>query len=165
MIDVKIVCKDKKYMPEYATEFDGCMDLKIVIKNENLRNPRWFDNMNLPDTETTTFLFPNEKIILDTGVQLAIPNDYVMLMYPRSSTGIKLNCMLCNTTGVIDSGYRDSIKLALYNYGNTPIELKDGQRVGQFMIIPRPKINLILTQDNEEFRNGDRGGGIGSTGV
>ena len=147
MIDVKIVCEDKKYMPEYATEFDGCMDLKIK------------------KSDGKHILFPNEQVILETGIQVAIPKDYVMLLYPRSSTGIKLNCMLCNTTGVIDAGYRDVIKLALYNYGNKPIELEDGQRVAQFMVIPRPKINLIQVQDDEKFRENDRGGGIGSTGT
>jgi dUTP pyrophosphatase len=73
--------------------------------------------------------------------------------------------MLANTTGVIDAGYRDEIKLALYNFGHETIELKDGQRIAQFVIIPRPKLNLINVKDDESFRKGDRGGGIGSSGV
>lgn len=87
-----------------------------------------------------------------------------MLVYPRSSTGIKMNCMLTNTTGVIDTGYRDEIKLAITNFGNKAVEVLDGQRLAQFVIIERPKINLCLTEDNKEFREGDRLGGIGSTG-
>lgn len=146
MLDLKIVCEDQKYMPEYATEFDACMDLKIKLNSKGV-------------------LFPNEKVVLETGIQVAVPEDHVMLLYPRSSTGIKLNCMLCNTTGVIDAGYRDVVKLALYNYGDLPIELEDGQRVAQFMVIPRPKINLIQVEDDDNFRNNDRGGGIGSTGT
>lgn len=148
MVDVKIVCEDEKYMPEYATEFDACMDLKIKVDN----------------ADKEVVLFPNEKYIFSTGIQVAIPKDYAMLLYPRSSTGIKLNCMLCNTTGVIDSMYRDTVKLALYNFGKTPILLQDGQRIAQFMVIPRPKINLIRVQDDKDFREGDRRGGIGSTG-
>ena len=73
--------------------------------------------------------------------------------------------MLSNTTGIIDSGYRDEIKLAITNFGNMAVEIVDGQRLAQFMIIPRPKVNLIQVEDNDDFRNGDRGGGIGSTGV
>lgn len=88
-----------------------------------------------------------------------------MLIFPRSSTGIKLNCMLANTTGVVDAGYRDEIKIAITNFGKETVCLKDAQRVAQFMIIPRPKINLNIVEDNDDFRNGDRGGGIGSTGV
>ena len=88
-----------------------------------------------------------------------------MLVFPRSSTGIKLNCMLSNTTGVIDAGYRDEIHLAVTNFGKTTVCLKDAQRIAQFLVIERPKIKLIEVEDNEAFREGDRGGGIGSTGV
>lgn len=149
MIDVKIVCENKKYMPEYATEFDACMDLKVKI-----------DSMAFWDYT----IQPSETKVFGTGIQVSIPNECVMLIYPRSSTGIKLHCMLANTTAVIDSGYRDEIKIAITNFGNKSIELEDGQRVAQFMVIPRPKINLVQVQDDENFREGDRGGGIGSTG-
>jgi len=87
-----------------------------------------------------------------------------MLIYLRSSTGIKKNLILKNLVGVIDSGYRDEIKIALKNIGNEAITLQDGDRVAQFMIVDAERITLTITQDNEEFRNGDRGGGIGSTG-
>lgn len=40
----------------------------------------------------------------------------------------------------------------------------DSQRISQFMIIPRPKIELNLVKDDILFRNNDRGGGVGSTG-
>jgi hypothetical protein len=32
------------------------------------------------------------------------------------------------------------------------------------MVIPRPKLNLVKVDDDEDFRQGDRGGGTGSTG-
>ena len=54
--------------------------------------------------------------------------------------------------------------LALYNYGENAVTLEDGQRIAQFMIIPRPKLELVQVEDDERFREGDRGGGIGSTG-
>ena len=149
MLDIKIVCEDKKYMPEYATEFDACMDLKVKIDSRAI----WDYTIQ-----------PSETKIFETGIQVSIPNDHVMFIYPRSSTGIKLHCMLANTTAVIDSGYRDEIKIAITNFGDKSIKLEDGQRVAQFMVIPRPKINLIQVQDDENFREGDRGGGIGSTG-
>lgn len=149
MLDIKIVCEDEKYMPEYATEFDACMDLKVKIDSKAI----WDYTIQ-----------PSETKVFETGIQVNIPNDHVMLIYPRSSTGIKLHCMLANTTAVIDSGYRDEIKIAITNFGDKSIKLEDGQRVAQFMVIPRPKINLIQVQDDENFREGDRGGGIGSTG-
>ena len=141
MLNLKIVADDK-YMPSYATLLDACMDLKV---------------------KGNAVIKPNEKIILGTGVQVSIPENYVMLVFPRSSTGIKLHCMLSNTVGVIDSGYRDEIKLALYNFGDKEIVIEDEQRIAQFMIIPRPQINLIKVVDDDNFRQNDRGGGIGST--
>ena len=87
-----------------------------------------------------------------------------MTIYPRSSTGFKLHCMLANTVGIIDSGYRDEIKLKLYNFGNEEIYLNDGQRVAQFTLLPKLNIELNKVKENNDFKSGDRGGGIGSTG-
>jgi dUTP pyrophosphatase len=72
--------------------------------------------------------------------------------------------MLANSTGVIDAGYRDEIKMAITNFGNEPVEITDGQRLAQFLVIHRPKLELNLVQDDDSFRQGDRGGGVGSTG-
>ena len=141
-----IVYNDTKYLPTYANDTDACMDLKVKIE------------------EKYYSLKPSETKIFGTGIQVSIPKNHVMLIFPRSSTGIKLHCMLTNTTGVIDTGYRDEIKMALTNFGYEAIKLEDGQRIAQFMIIPRPKLELNLVKDDIHFRNNDRGGGVGSTG-
>ena len=151
---LKIVCDDEKYLPTYANDTDACMDLKVKIGKDNENND-----------ERVAFIMPKETKVFGTGVKVSIPLEHVMLIFPRSSTGIKLHCMLSNTTGVIDSGYRDEIKMAVTNFGNKTVCLQDGQRLAQFMIIPRPKLELEIVPDNEEFRQGDRLGGIGSTGV
>lgn len=170
MIDLKIVCEDEKYLPTYATSLDACMDLKLKIDNSKAEKLAAFDfndgysTEHYQDTIDTTHILPNEQLIFGTGIKVFIPENHVMLIFPRSSTGIKLQCMLSNLTGIIDSGYRDEIKVTLFNFGKYPIVLKDGQRIAQFMIIPRPQINLIEVEDNEEFRKNDRGGGVGSTG-
>ncbi len=147
MIDLKIVCGDDKYLPTYANETDACMDLKIKVSGNS-----------------GYVLLPNQIKTFRTGVKVAIPEDHVMLVFPRSSTGCKLNCALANSTGIIDSGYRDEIKLVIHNFGDKSQILEDGQRIAQFMIIPRPKVNLTIVPDDDEFKLGDRGGGFGSTG-
>ena len=144
---LKIVCDDEKYLPTYANETDACMDLKVVVPNK------------------TFILAPKHNKVFRTGVKVQIPDGYVMLVFVRSSTGVKLKCDLMNGTGIIDSGYRDEIKIPLYNFGDYSVEIQDRQRIAQFMIIPRPKLELEIVPDNEEFRQGDRLGGIGSTGV
>lgn len=154
VIQLDIVCEDEKYLPRYANPTDACMDLKIKIQLES-------ENENKTNCY---FLKPNETQVFSTGIKTSIPEDYMMLIYPRSSTGFKLKCMLTNTTGIVDSGYRDEIKLAITNFGSETVCLNDGQRIAQFMIIPRPYVHLNLVCDDEEFRYGDRNGGIGSTG-
>lgn len=149
MLDLKIICEDEKYMPIYANKFDACMDLKIKI-----------DNKSGMDT-----LLPGDKKVYGTGIKVDIPKGFVMFAFPRSSTGIKLHCALTNTVGVIDSGYKDEIRMALYNFGKETIVLKDGQRLAQFLVVPRPTINLIPVEDSEEFHKENRGGGIGSSGL
>ena len=150
---LKIVCDDEKYLPTYANDTDACMDLKVKIDEDNENND-----------ERVAFVMPKETKVFGTGIKVSIPLEHVMLIFPRSSTGIKLHCMLSNTTGVIDSGYRDEIRMAVTNFGNETVCLQDGQRLAQFMIIPRPKLELEFVEDNKEFRQNDRGGGIGSSG-
>lgn len=149
---LKIVVDDEKYKPIYANDTDACMDLKVKIDEDNENND-----------EKVAFIMPKETKVFGTGVKVSIPLEHVMLIFPRSSTGIKLHCMLSNTTGVIDSGYRDEIRMAVTNFGNETVCLQDGQRLAQFMIIPRPKLELELVKDNDDFRQNDRCGGIGSS--
>ena len=154
MLDLKIVCDSDKYMPIYANSTDACMDLKVKIDvDENSNNQ-----------ERVAFIPPHQTKVFRTGVQVGIPKGYAMFVFPRSSTGFKLNCMLVNQVAVIDEDFRDEIKLGITNFGDKTVCLKDGQRVAQFMVVPVPRINLIRVQDDDEFRKTDRGGGIGSTG-
>ncbi len=146
-MELKLVCADEKYQPKYANDTDACMDVKVRIESDSVT------------------IKPNEVVKLSTGIQAAIPEGYVMKLYVRSSIGIKNNLALANGTGIIDAGYRDEIILALYNYGKQEVVLHDGDRVGQFILLPFPKVDIITVEDNEDFRNGDRGGGIGSTGT
>ena len=157
-MEVKFVAEEK-YRPQYANETDACMDLKVRIPIENpLPN-----NVKLTHDDISIVINPKEVVKLRTGVQVAIPEGYVMKVYVRSSTGIKKNLCLANGTGIIDAGYRDEIITALYNFGNEPVTIKDGDRLCQFIILPFPKIQAKFVEDDEEFRKGDRGGGIGST--
>lgn len=156
---LKIVAEDK-YLPQYANDTDACMDLKACLRGVP-------DAMYVNDGIqyiAQTEIQPGEIKKIGTGVQVAIPEGYVMKMYVRSSTGIKKNLCLANGTGIIDAGYRDEIIMALHNFGKDIVKIEDGDRLCQFIILPYPKLELEQVPDDENFRNGDRGGGIGSTG-
>ena len=100
---------------------------------------------------------PGNVVIIDSKIITKIPKGFVMNLYPRSSIGIKNQLMLANTVGVIDSDYEETIKIALYNYGNSPVSLKKGERIMQAVTVP-----YIVSTDSA--RESKRNGGVGSTG-
>lgn len=155
---LKIVAEDK-YLPKYANDTDACMDLKARIP---ISNPLP-SNIRLTHDKVSIMINPGETVKVPSGVKVAIPEGYVMKMYVRSSTGIKKNLVLANGTGIIDAGYRDEIIMALHNFGKESVEIVDGDRICQFILLPFPKIELEQVEDDINFREGDRGGGIGST--
>lgn len=172
---LKIVAEDK-YLPQYANDTDACMDLKARIQNEITEQPEMAAaNMILDgfaqltgmdtvkDTQDSIVIWPGQVRKVPSGVQVAIPEGYVMKIYVRSSIGIKKNLRLANGTGIIDAGYRDEVIMALHNFGKEPVLIKDGDRICQFILLPFPKVELEIVEDNKDFRMGDRGGGIGST--
>ena len=94
---------------------------------------------------------------VDSYIKVKIPKNHVLLLFPRSSLGIKNHIILANTTGVIDSDYKDTIKLPLHNYDKFPIVLNKGERVAQGICVP-----YITSKDKPLSTK--RNGGIGSTG-
>lgn len=103
-------------------------------------------------------LDPGKSVVIPTGLKVHMNPDEVLLIYVRSSVGIKRHLMLSNGTGVIDSDYHDEIMLPLTNYGNEPVSIEDGERVAQGVFVK------YLTTDDDET-DGERKGGMGSTGV
>ena len=100
--------------------------------------------------------------LLDTGIAFEIPEGYVMLAYSRSGHGFNNGIRLCNSVGVIDSDYRDSVKVRLVNDSYVPFSINPGDRILQAMIIPVPSIALV---EVDELNDTARGvGGLGSTG-
>lgn len=99
----------------------------------------------------------------DTGLSVEIPEGYVGLIFNRSSIS-KKGQALCNAVGVIDSPYRGSIKLRFYTKSNSMAYdvYNVGDKIGQLMIIPYPKVEL---EEVTELSSTERGeGGFGSSG-
>ena len=148
-IVLPIVCEEDKYMPALGNPTDACFDIKARI----------------PMGDGKITIEPGEVVKIGAGIKAAVPQGYSMKIYVRSSTGIKKNLELANGTGIIDAGYRDEIIMALHNFGKTPQVIQDGDRICQYEIEKIVPVQQKRVQDDEEFRNGDRGGGIGSTGT
>lgn len=105
----------------------------------------------------TVVINAHETVMVDSGIKVDIPKGYVLMLYPRSSLGIKNRIILANTTGIIDSDYKDTIKLPLHNYDELPVILNKGDRVAQAVCVP------YITTKAKPLSE-ERIGGIGSTG-
>lgn len=94
-----------------------------------------------------------------TGLSMEIPEGYVGLLFPRSSN-YKQNLVLCNSVGVIDSGYRGEIMFKYFQIGENMYKV--GDRVGQIIILPYPQIEFTEVENLSKTERGE--GGFGHTG-
>lgn len=161
-LDVRIKrLNDLAVIPTYAHASDAGLDLVATSKE--------YDELC--------------NVVYGTGIAVEIPEGYVGLVFPRSSNAKK--CLwLTNHVGVIDSGYRGEIKLKYRSsvissphflnairefFGFTPKynvvateEYAIGDKIGQLIIMPYPKVNF---NEVDFLFPSDRGeGGYGSTG-
>ena len=130
--------RDDAVIPRYAKSGDAGMDLTAVWKNQ-------------------TF----DIVTYGTGLSIEIPDGYVGLLFPRSSI-YKTKMSLTNAVGVIDSGYRGEIMMK-FKMTDNRIMYKVGDRVGQLVIMPYPKVEFVEVDELSETSRGS--GGYGSTGV
>ena len=136
--------------------------------------------IDLVTTETVDFYPEGKSIVYDgkrksyhtgpvlvgTGIAVEIPEGCFGMLVGRSSLGTKKNIRLANSVGVIDSGYRGEIKLALY-YGamalNDIVTIERYDRVAQLVVMPFVQAQPELVQDLSDSQRGT--GGFGSTGT
>lgn len=134
---------DDAKIPSYAHDTDAGLDLTAVSFTQE------FDKSN--------------KLVLvyHTGLAVEIPEGYVGLIFMRSSVSNK-SISLTNAVAVIDSGYRGELLLKYkITTDSLPTIYQPGEKIGQLIIIPYPKINPI---EVEELSSSDRNeGGFGST--
>lgn len=131
------------HIPTYGTDFSAGADLYCA-------------------EEQPIIIKPHTSQFIDTGIAIEIPVGHVGFIFARSGLSCKQNLRLANSVGVIDSDYRDSIKVALYNDGDIPRQIECGERIAQIIIIPYPKCNFIETSDLSKTERGDSGfGGTG----
>lgn len=129
---------------------------------------------------------PGEIKIIGTGIKVAIPEGYAILIQPRSGQSVKTKLRIANTPGLIDSGYRDEIGVIIENIeppfkdidyefdDNGEIHIKsiehglsytivEGQRFAQMRLVQVPKAEFIQVESVGDIGE-DRGGGFGSSG-
>jgi len=117
------------------------------------------------DMVATEVYIEDGSLVCKTGLAMEIPEGHVGLLFPRSSIS-KYDLSLSNSVGVIDSQYRGEImfkfKYLHLDTFNPVRQYKKGDRVGQIIIMPYPKIEFNEVQELSESERGN--GGFGSTG-
>ena len=108
-------------------------------------------------------VFPNDTLKIPTGIRCEMDGEYVMLVFPRSSLGIKKNMYITNTVPVIDADYYNAkneghIFICIKNGGENILSLSKNEAITQAVFVP------FGVADEEEVVR-ERVGGIGSTGV
>lgn len=107
-------------------------------------------------------LAPGERAAVATGVAAAIPPGYAGLVVPRSGLAARSGVGVVNAPGLIDSGYRGEIRVALINHGREAFEVRRADRIAQLVIVAVAAPEVELVDRLEETERGP--GGFGSSG-
>lgn len=106
-------------------------------------------------------VLPKSVANFETGLSIAIPPGYVGIVKSRSGLSFKSSIEV--GAGVIDSDYRGSIKVRLYNHGVKTVSFKAGDRIAQLLILKCEAPTFIPV---DVLPSSDRGtSGFGSTGI
>ena len=140
---VQIVNRSPYPCPSYATAQSAGMDLKA-----NLKEP--------------VVLQPLQRMLVPTGLYIALPEGYEAQVRPRSGLAAKHGITVLNTPGTIDADYRGEIKVILVNLSNTPFEIVPGERIAQMVVARHERVEWEEVDTLDETERG--AGGFGSTG-
>jgi dUTP pyrophosphatase len=107
---------------------------------------------------------PGERVMIPTGVAVALPDGHAGLVLPRSGLAAKQGLTMANAPGLIDAGYRGEVICAAVNLDrDEPVKLQVGDRIAQLVVVALPDIQPMWA---DELPGSARGaGGFGSTGT
>lgn len=103
------------------------------------------------------------RALVPTGVALAIPVGYAGFVQPRSGLALRHGVTCLNTPGLIDSGYRDELKVLLVNTDpDEPYKVERGDRIAQLVIQRVEEAGFVVVDELPPSTRDT--GGFGSTG-
>ncbi|WP_158891931.1 dUTP diphosphatase [Amycolatopsis anabasis] len=114
-------------------------------------------------TTSDVVLEPGDRVVVGTGVAIALPDGYAGFVHPRSGLAARAGLSVVNTPGTIDAGYRGEIRICLINHDpREPIVLARGDRIAQLVIQRVERAEFVEVDELDATERGD--GGYGSTG-
>jgi len=141
---VKIINKSCNPCPTYATPLSAGMDVRANI-------------------EEPITLAPLQRVLVPTGLYIALPEGYECQARPRSGLAVKHGITVLNSPGTIDADYRGELKTLLVNLSDTPFVIEPGERIAQLVVAKHEHVEWEEVEVLDETERGE--GGFGSTGV
>ena len=135
---MNIILDNGAFKPEFAHKTDAGADLRSPVE---------------------AVVLAHGSVVIDTGVHVEIPEGYVGILKSKSGLNVKHDLI---GTGTIDSGYSGSIRVKLYNLGDTDYQVFRGDKIIQMVILPCGYCEFTQVDKFAETERGD--GGFGSTG-
>lgn len=143
-MNIQIINESGYPLPEYATPGSAGFDLRAAI-----------------DEPVT--LYPGKRIMISTGLKVALPRGIEMQIRSRSGLAAKWGIIVLNEPGTIDSDFRNTIQVILFNTSEVPFVINPGERIAQGVIA---KHETAVWESVETLDETERGlGGFGSTGI
>jgi dUTP pyrophosphatase len=107
---------------------------------------------------------PGARVLVRTGIALAIPDGFAALVLPRSGLALRQGLTVLNSPGLIDAGYRGEVKVLVINTDpRVPVKVARGDRVAQLVV---QRVEAVQLTEVDELPASERGtGGFGSSGV
>ncbi|BDI32371.1 deoxyuridine 5'-triphosphate nucleotidohydrolase [Capsulimonas corticalis] len=131
-------------LPAYATAEAAGMDLCAALTHDAV-------------------LKPGARLLVDTGIRIALPFGYEAQVRPRSGLAVRAGLTVLNSPGTVDSDYRGVIKVPLINLGQEDVVLKRGDRIAQMVVAPVTRVQWAVAEELTETERQE--GGFGHTGL
>lgn len=141
---VQIINNSKHELPAYATNGSAGMDLRANI-------------------EEPIILQPMQRVLVPTGIKIALPIGYEVQVRPRSGMALKHGITCANTPGTVDADYRGDVGVILMNLSDKPFTINDGDRIAQMVVNKYERIEWEPVTELSETERGE--GGFGHTGI
>lgn len=150
--------------PRYACDGDSGFDLRAWILDTD---DDFYEHTINGDIVRSIRLKPLERRLIHTGIYLELPPSTEVQVRPRSGCALRLGLIVANTPGTVDEPYRNEICIIALNISDTVIEINDGDRIAQAVLMPVYNSYLVdLAKVDEVSTDTARGlGGFGHTGM
>lgn len=142
-MQIPIINRSHHALPQYATPLSAGVDLRANL-------------------DTPLVVEPMQRVLVPTGLFMALPAGYEAQVRPRSGLAIKHGLTVLNAPGTIDADYRGEVCVILINLSTEAFTINDGERIAQLVIARHEQAEWLPTETLDETERG--AGGFGHTG-